>query len=69
MLDLRRAHAIGPEDVYTRLVYSARATDVQWVTVGGNIVVEQGKLIVFSEAEAVADAVEQRARLLKRLSA
>ncbi len=69
VLDLRRAHAAGPDDVYTRLVFSARATDVQWVTVGGNIVVEQGKLIAFSEAEAVADAAEQRARLLKRLSA
>jgi 5-methylthioadenosine/S-adenosylhomocysteine deaminase len=69
VLELRRAHAVGPDDVYTRLVFSARASDVQWVTVGGKIVVEEGKLIAFSEAEAVADAAEQRARLIKRLSA
>jgi hypothetical protein len=37
--------------------------------VGGKLVVEEGKLIAFSEAEAVAEATEQRARLLKRLSA
>ena len=30
---------------------------------------EEGKLIAFSEAEAVADAIQQRALLLKRLSA
>jgi cytosine/adenosine deaminase-related metal-dependent hydrolase len=69
VLDLQRAHAAGPEDVYTRLVYSARAADVQLVLVGGKIVVEDGKLIAFSEAEAVADAEQQRARLVKRLSA
>jgi cytosine/adenosine deaminase-related metal-dependent hydrolase len=69
VLDLRRAHAAGPDDVYTRLVYSARAADVQWVTVGGKVMVEEGKLVAFSEAETVADALEQRARLVKRLSA
>ncbi len=69
VLDLRRAHAAGPDDVYTRLVYSARATDVRWVTVGGKVMVEESKLVAFSEAEAVSDALEQRTRLVKRLSA
>jgi hypothetical protein len=31
--------------------------------------VDEGKLIAFSEAEAVADAATQRALLVKRLSA
>jgi cytosine/adenosine deaminase-related metal-dependent hydrolase len=68
VLDLRRAHAAGPEDLYTRLVYSARATDVSLVTVGGRIVVEKGNLVAFSESDAVADAEKQRAMLLERLS-
>jgi 5-methylthioadenosine/S-adenosylhomocysteine deaminase len=66
VLDLRRAHAAGPEDVYTQLVYSARSADVRLVTVGGRIVVEGGKLTSFSEADAVAEAEVQRKALLKR---
>ena len=66
LLDLRRAHAVGPDDVYTQLVYSARAADVRLVMVGGNVVVENGSLTAFSEAEVIADAEAQRALLLKR---
>jgi 5-methylthioadenosine/S-adenosylhomocysteine deaminase len=69
VLDLRRAHAAGPEDVYTRLVFSARAADILLVTVGGTIVVEEGKLLAFNESEAVAEAERQRALLVKRMSA
>lgn len=68
VLDLRRAHASGPDDVYTRLVFSARASDVRLVTVGGKPVVEDGQLVAFSEAEAVADADQQRALLVERAS-
>lgn len=68
VLDLRRSHAVGPEDIYTRLVYSARASDVQLVTVGGKVVVEKGVLTAFSEADAVAQAERQRALLVKRAS-
>jgi cytosine/adenosine deaminase-related metal-dependent hydrolase len=68
ILDLRRAHATGPEDVYTRLVYSARATDVRHVTIAGTLVVEEGHLKAFSEAEAVTEAERQRALLLRRLT-
>jgi cytosine/adenosine deaminase-related metal-dependent hydrolase len=66
MLDLRAPHAAGPEDVYTRLVYSARAADVRLVMIGGKIVVEGGRLTAFGESEAIADAQQQRAALLKR---
>jgi len=66
VLDLRRAHSAGPEDVYTRLVYSARASDVRLVTVGGKVMVENGRLTAFSEADAVAEADRQRALLVKR---
>jgi cytosine/adenosine deaminase-related metal-dependent hydrolase len=66
VLDLRRAHAVGPDDIYTQLVYSARATDVRLVTVGGQVVVEDGRLVAFSESEAVDQAEKQRALLVKR---
>jgi cytosine/adenosine deaminase-related metal-dependent hydrolase len=66
VVNLRRAHAFGPDDVYTQLVYSARASDVRLVLVGGRIVVEDGRLVAFSETDAVAEAQVQRAALLKR---
>jgi 5-methylthioadenosine/S-adenosylhomocysteine deaminase len=66
VLDLRRAHAAGPDDVYTQLVYSARGADVRLVMVGGRIVVEDGRLMCFSESDAVAEASIQRGALLKR---
>ena len=66
VLDLRRAHAFGPDDIYTQLVYSARSADVRWVTVGGRVVVEDGQLTAFSESEAIADAARQRSVLLER---
>jgi cytosine/adenosine deaminase-related metal-dependent hydrolase len=66
VVDLRAAHAAGPEDVYTQLVYSARAADVRLVMVAGQILVEGGKLTGFSESDAVAEAKKQRAALLQR---
>ncbi len=66
VLDLRAAHAAGPEDVYTGLIYSARAADVRLVMVGGHILVEDARLIAFSESDAVAEAHTQRAALLTR---
>jgi 5-methylthioadenosine/S-adenosylhomocysteine deaminase len=66
VVDLCRAHAVGPDDVYTQLVYSARAADVRLVLVGGRVVVEEGKLTAFSEADAIAEATRQRALVLRR---
>jgi len=66
VLDLRRPHAIGPDDVYTQLVFSARATDVRLVLIAGRVIAEDGRLLDFSEEEVVADAQLQRAALLQR---
>jgi 5-methylthioadenosine/S-adenosylhomocysteine deaminase len=66
VLNLRRPHALGPDDVYTQLVYSARASDVRHVFVGGKPVVADGVLTAFDEADALADADRQRALLLQR---
>ena len=66
VLDLRRAHAFGPDDIFTQLVFSARAPDVRLVTIGGKVVVENGRLTAFSESDAIAQAAKQRPLLLKR---
>jgi cytosine/adenosine deaminase-related metal-dependent hydrolase len=67
VLDLQRPHALGPDDVYTQLVYSARASDVRHVFVGGKPVVAEGVLTAFSEADTLADAQHQRGLLLQRV--
>jgi 5-methylthioadenosine/S-adenosylhomocysteine deaminase len=69
ILDLRRAHTVGGDDVYTQLVYAARASDVRMVVVGGKVVVEDGRLTAFDEADTVNEANRQRALLMARLGA
>lgn len=66
IVDLRRSHAYGPDDIYTQLVYSARATDVHTVTIAGHEVVSAGRLRTFSEEEVLAEAAVQRAALIER---
>lgn len=69
ILDLERPHAVGPEDVYTRLVFSARASDVRTVLVAGRVVVEEGQLVAFngaSEQSIRDEAMVQRRRLIER---
>ena len=66
ILDLHRAHAFGPDDVYTQLVYSARSSDVRHVLIGGRTLVEDGQLIAFKESDVLADAAKQRGLLLQR---
>jgi 5-methylthioadenosine/S-adenosylhomocysteine deaminase len=66
ILDLRGAHAAGPDDIYTQLVYSARATDVRSVMVGGRVLVRDGQLTELDEAEIVAEAARQREQLVGR---
>jgi cytosine/adenosine deaminase-related metal-dependent hydrolase len=67
ILDLQRVHSFGPEDVYTALVYSARASDVRTVLVGGKVLVKDGVPAEFKEAEILADVERERAKLLERV--
>ena len=72
VVDLRGPHAAGfddegPEDVYTRLVYGARASDVRTVLIGGRVVVRDGRLLSLDRDDVVRTAREQRARLLERV--
>jgi 5-methylthioadenosine/S-adenosylhomocysteine deaminase len=66
VLDLRRAHVAGAGDVYTDLVFSARASDVRHVFVGGRQLVADGVLVAFSEQEAITDAETQRPLVVQR---
>jgi 5-methylthioadenosine/S-adenosylhomocysteine deaminase len=66
VLDPRRAHTAGLQDVYTQLIYSTRAADVCLVMIGGHVLVDDSRLIAFSESDAVAEAQTQREALLKR---
>jgi 5-methylthioadenosine/S-adenosylhomocysteine deaminase len=67
ILDLDHLHAFGPEDVYTTLVYSARAADVRTVLVGGKVLVDERVPTGFKEPEILAEAEQQRAKLLQRV--
>jgi cytosine/adenosine deaminase-related metal-dependent hydrolase len=66
IVDLRAPHALGPEDVYTQLVYSARADDVRTVLVAGQALVEERRLTGLDLTDILLDAEAQRAELLQR---
>jgi len=55
VLDLEKPHSVpGGEDIYSRIVYSARPDNVEQVWVDGNLVVDNGKLQTLSEEDIVA---------------
>lgn len=66
IVDVSGAHAVGPADVYTQLVYSTRAADVRTVLVDGKVVVEEGSLKRLDGDAVIRDAVRQRALLVGR---
>jgi 5-methylthioadenosine/S-adenosylhomocysteine deaminase len=66
IVDLTGVHHAGAGDIYTQLVYSARATDVRHVFVGGKQLVDNGNLVAFSEQEAIADASIEREAVMNR---
>jgi cytosine/adenosine deaminase-related metal-dependent hydrolase len=67
IIDLRQPHGVGADDVYAQLVYSARASDVRTVLIGGQVLVDEGVSIGFSPADVIGQAETQRARLLDRV--
>lgn len=48
-----RPHLYPRHDVVSRIIYSARASDVDLVMVGGRIVVEQGKVVTVNRQETM----------------
>jgi 5-methylthioadenosine/S-adenosylhomocysteine deaminase len=67
ILDLRSAHAAGLDAVYTQLVYSARASDVRTVLVGGDVLVKDGQLTRLNLDDALSQARTQRAAVMQRV--
>ena len=54
VLDLDKPHSVpGEEDIYSRIVYSARADDVDSAWVDGKCVVKGGKLLTLDECEII----------------
>jgi cytosine/adenosine deaminase-related metal-dependent hydrolase len=69
LLDLRRLHCTpGGEDVYGQIVYSANASNVELVMVDGRVVVERGALVDADEAEIVARAEREAARVVAKVA-
>jgi cytosine/adenosine deaminase-related metal-dependent hydrolase len=66
VVDLRGVHFAGAADIYTQLVYSARADDVRHVFVGGRQMVADGGLIAFGQQDAIDEAAVQRELVLAR---
>ncbi len=66
ILDLRSPHASGTADVYTQLVYSARASDVRTVLVGGRVLVDERKLQTLDVSAVLEEADRRRTSVAAR---
>jgi cytosine/adenosine deaminase-related metal-dependent hydrolase len=67
ILDLRKPHAAAAgDDVYAQLVFAAGAEDVRTVLVGGQPLVDQGRLLRLDVDETLRDAERQRDAVAKR---
>ncbi len=68
LLDLRRPHSTpGGGDVYSQIVYSANASNVDSVFVEGQAVLEKGALVGVDEGEIVARAEREANRIAERV--
>lgn len=68
ILDLQSPAAFGPENVaiYDRIVYSISRDAVRYVLVGGDLLVEHGKLCQMNPQHIVSSATQQIKALLTR---
>ncbi|MBI4575607.1 MAG: 5'-deoxyadenosine deaminase [Planctomycetes bacterium] len=68
LVDLERLHSVPGNDLYGRLVYSARATDVVLTMVDGRVVARDGMLLVDDEADVVRTALREAEALTRRVA-
>jgi 5-methylthioadenosine/S-adenosylhomocysteine deaminase len=67
ILNLRTPHAApAADDVYTQLVFSARASDVRTVLVAGQVLVDRRRLLELDVAQTLRDADRQRKAVADR---
>ncbi|BCV25070.1 MAG TPA: amidohydrolase [Firmicutes bacterium] len=64
LLDEGRAHLVPRHDVISRVVYSARAGDVDTVLVAGRILLEHGRPTTLDRAKILSEAQKQAEKLV-----
>jgi len=67
LLNLDRIHSFPAADVFTTLVYSARATDVQTVIIDGEVVMDNRELLTLDQQETLALAKLELHKLMTRV--
>ncbi|GAB4375601.1 MAG: 5'-deoxyadenosine deaminase [Calditrichia bacterium] len=66
ILNLNKVHCIPADNIYSQIIYSARASDVQHVMVDGQWIVFNQKLQNYNYQEIVQDSWEQIQKLFER---
>ena len=67
LLDLDRPHVVpGGDDLYARLVYAARASDVETVLIDGEVVLDRGVLTTLDEGEVLEEAAVHGREIVRR---
>jgi len=67
LLDLNKPHCIPGNNLYSRIVFSARSTDVDTVIVDGKVVVKNGEWLTLDVQRILQEAQEELAKLLRRV--
>ncbi len=68
ILDLNRPHAVPAGEVYGRLVYSAKASDVTHTIVDGKILFSDNKVHTINEVQCLQDVTSEIPKILDRSS-
>ncbi|MCL1830634.1 MAG: amidohydrolase [Oscillospiraceae bacterium] len=64
MIDMSKPHMNPPGNLASSLIYSAQASDVDTVIVGGTILMEKGQISFIDQQEVIAKVKEIRNRIL-----
>lgn len=67
LVDIHSPHNSPGRNIYSQLVFSCTGRDVRTVLVDGEVLLEDGRLLLMDEEEVVQKAQEESDRLLRRL--
>ncbi len=68
LIDTTAPHATPMYNVYSALVYSLKASDVRTVVIGGNLVMEDRKMLTLDEAAILAKAQSYKEQVKRSLA-
>jgi 5-methylthioadenosine/S-adenosylhomocysteine deaminase len=68
VLNLDQPNAVPMYDVYSQIVYSLKANDVETVVIGGRTVLRDGKLLTVDERKAMLKATEYQKKITEGLN-